>query len=213
MPSERLRVCVFCSSSDEVDPRYRLVAAQTGRGLAERGWHLVYGGGNLGLMGEVARAALAAGAEVTGVIPERLALREIALEEVTELVRTETLRERKALMDARSDAFLVLPGGIGTLEELVEILTLKQLGFHERAIVVLDPDGYWAPLQQQLDRMVDQRLADPSLLELWTVVDEVDAALDAIAHYRAPAPPRTPADLELEAIEGPDAQRILRTTP
>lgn len=201
--SEPLRVCVFCSSSEEVDPRYRLVAAEAGRALAARGWRLVYGGGNLGLMGEVARAALEGGAEVTGIIPERLARREIALDEVTELVRTETLRERKALMDAGSDAFLVLPGGIGTLEELVEILTLKQLGFHDRAIVVLDPDGYWAPLRAQIARMVDYRLAAPSLLDLWTVVEEVDAALAAIAGYR-PGPPVQPTDdLELEALEAP----------
>jgi uncharacterized protein (TIGR00730 family) len=202
-----LRVCVFCASSEHVEPRFREVAAELGRGLASAGWELVYGGGNIGLMGEVARAALAAGAKVTGVIPDRLARREIALDDVTELIRTETLRERKALMDARSDAFVVLPGGIGTLEELVEIITLKQLGFHNRAIIVVDADGYWDPLLEQLRRMVDSRLASPSLLGLWQVVPDVDAALAALADYQ-PVVDREPGDtLELEVIEDPASPR------
>lgn len=198
-----LRVCVFCSSSEEVDPRYRRVAAQLGTAIAEAGWELVYGGGNLGLMGEVARAALAGGARVTGIIPERLATRELALDGVNDLIRTETMRERKALMDDRSDAFVVLPGGIGTLEELVEILTLKQLGFHDRAIVVLDADGYWDPLLAQVDRMVDGHLAAPSLRELWKIVHDVDGVMDTLARYRPPPPMRPPAELELETLPAP----------
>lgn len=198
-----MRVCVFCASSEAVDQRYRQVAADLGRGLAAAGWELIYGGGNLGLMGEVARAALASGARVTGIIPERLADREVALEGVTELIRTDTLRERKALMDARSDAFVVLPGGIGTLEELVEILTLKQLGFHDRAVVVVDADGYWDPLLEQVRRMVDQRLAAPSLLALWQVVPDVPSALDALADYTPPTPAVVTDEVELEAIEEP----------
>jgi len=203
MSSPPLRVCVFCSASERVDPRYRRVAAQLGAALAEAGWELVYGGGNLGLMGEVARAALAGGARVTGVIPESLAIREIALDEVTELIRTDTMRERKALMDERSDAFVVLPGGIGTLEELVEILTLKQLGFHGRAIVVLDADGYWDPLLEQVDRMVDGHLAAPSLREMWEIVPDVGKAMDTLARYRPPPPVPPPAELELETLPTP----------
>jgi uncharacterized protein (TIGR00730 family) len=198
-----LRVCVFCASSEDVDPRFRAVAAALGRGLGRAGWELVYGGGNVGLMGEVARAALAAGAKVTGVIPDRLATREIALDEVTELIRTDTLRERKALMDDRSDAFVVLPGGIGTMEELVEIITLKQLGFHNRAIVVVDAEGYWDPLLEQLQRMVDRRLAAPSLLSLWQVVRDVDEALAALARYQPARPAAGPEHIALEAIEEP----------
>jgi len=203
MSPPTLRVCVFCSSSEEVDLRYRQVAAQLGTALAGAGWELVYGGGNLGLMGEVARAALAGGARVTGVIPERLATREIALHDVTELIRTDTMRERKALMDDRSDAFVVLPGGIGTLEELVEILTLKQLGYHHRAIVVLDADGYWDPLLTQVDRMVDERLAASSLRELWEVVPDVAGAMAALARYRPPPPAPPSAELELETLPAP----------
>jgi uncharacterized protein (TIGR00730 family) len=198
-----LRVCVFCASSEAVDRRYREVAADLGKGLAAAGWELIYGGGNLGLMGEVARAALASGARVTGIIPDRLADREVALDQVTELIRTDTLRERKALMDARSDAFVVLPGGIGTLEELVEILTLKQLGYHHRAVVVVDADGYWDPLLEQVRRMVDQRLAAPSLLSLWQVVPDVRSALAALAGYTPPAVREVTDAVELEAIEEP----------
>lgn len=197
-------VCVFCASSEAVGPRYRAVAAELGRALAAEGWELVYGGGSIGLMGEVARAALGAGAHVTGVIPHRLADREIALHEVSELVRTDTMRERKAVMDDRSDAFVVLPGGIGTLEELVEILTLKQLGYHERAIVVLDTNGYWDPLLAQLTRMVTERFATPDLARLWQVTSTVPETVGALRAY---APPRylPGASAELEALEGPRA--------
>jgi uncharacterized protein (TIGR00730 family) len=185
--SVNFRVCVYCASSDVVDVRHRRVAAELGRAIAGQGWGLVYGGGSIGLMGEVARAALSAGAEVVGVIPNRLADREIALERVTELIRTETLRERKALMDERSDAFVVLPGGIGTLEELLEIMTLKQLGFHDRAIVVLDDGGYWGPLLEQFRRMVAEGLAGESVLHLVDVVPDAEGAVAAIHRYQPPA--------------------------
>ncbi len=177
---EPLSLCVFCASSDAIPVVHRQVAAELGRAIAAQGWRLVYGGGNVGLMGEVARAALAAGAPVVGVIPHRLADREIALDSVTELVRTDTMRERKALMDEGSDAFIVLPGGIGTLEELVEILTLKQLWYHDRVIVLLDPTGYWDPLVELLRRMVAQFLAGPELLELVESVSSVAEAIRAV---------------------------------
>jgi uncharacterized protein (TIGR00730 family) len=198
-----LRVCVFCSSSEAADRRYRDVAARFGKALAAAGWELVYGGGNLGLMGEVARAALEGGARVTGIIPHALATREIALEHVSELIRTETMRERKALMDARSDAFVVLPGGIGTLEELIEIVTLKQLGFHERAIVVVDADGYWDPLLEQVRRMVAQGLAQRSVLDLWQIVPDVDDAMAALLSYRPRSAQRAGRGEQLEAVEAP----------
>ncbi len=184
MTTAPLRVCVYCASSEAAAPEHRAAAAELGRAIAGRGWSLVYGGGSIGLMGEVARAALAAGAHVTGVIPHRLAEREVALEAVTELIRTDTMRERKAIMDDRADAFVVLPGGIGTLEELVEILTLKQLGYHDRAIVVLDSGGYWDPLLGQLRRMVAERLAGEGLLDLFDVTTDVPATIAALASYR-----------------------------
>lgn len=177
-------VCVFCASSEAVAEEHRVVARALGTALVKGGWDLMYGGGNIGLMGEVARAALAAGGHVTGVIPHLLADREVALHDVSRLVRTETMRERKALMDEGSDAFIVLPGGIGTLEEVVEILTLKQLGYHERPIVLLDTTGYWDPLQKMLEHMVAERLAPSELLSLLTSVSSAEAALEAIAEQR-----------------------------
>lgn len=199
---EPFAVCVFCASSEAVDARYRAVAAELGTAIVARGWSLVYGGGGIGLMGEVARAALAGGGHVTGVIPHRLASREIALDEVTELVRTDTMRERKALMDERSDAFVVLPGGIGTLEELVEIVTLRQLGYHDRPIVVIDVDGYWDPLLAQFQRMVDESLASEDLQRLFAVTRGVEGAVAALA--RPPGAPSAPSDeAALEAVESP----------
>ncbi len=197
-----ISVCVYCASSESVSAELRALAAELGHALAAQGWSLVYGGGNVGLMGEVARAALAAGAHVTGVIPHRLADREIALEDVTELVRTETMRERKGLMDDRSDAFVVLPGGIGTLEELVEILTLKQLGYHDRAIVVLDAGGYWDPFLAQLDRMVELGLADASLPGLLDATHDVAGTIAAIRGYRPRRGSPDDAD-QIETIEAP----------
>ena len=192
-------VCVFCASSDAVAEVHRATARALGTAIAEQGWALMYGGGNIGLMGEVARAALEGGAHVTGVIPHLLADREVALEEVSRLVRTDTMRERKALMDEGSDAFLVLPGGIGTLEEVVEILTLKQLGYHERPIILLDPTWYWDPLMSLLDTMVEEGLADPQLTALLEAVDSVPAAVDAVrdGHSRQSGDPHDVA-LELE---------------
>jgi uncharacterized protein (TIGR00730 family) len=197
-----VRVCVFCASSEAAPPHYRAVAAELGTAIAREGWSLVYGGGNIGLMGEVARAALAGGAHVTGVIPHQLATREVALEGVSELIRTDTMRERKAIMDERSDAFVVLPGGIGTLEELVEIVTLKQLGYHDRAIVILDDEGYWDPLVDQLRRMVEQSLAAPALLSLVSVTGDVPATLAALRDYVAPPVRAGPAE-ELEVVQAP----------
>lgn len=203
-----LTICVYCASSEAIDPGYRAVAARLGRAIASEGWRLVYGGGNVGLMGELARSALDAGGHVTGIIPHRLATREIALEGVTELIRVETMRERKALMDERADAFVVLPGGIGTLEELVEIVTLKQLGYHDRAVIVLDAAGYWDPLREQLRRMVDERFAQPTLLDLFTFAADVETAVATLRSYRPPrpraAPPAGGEELEeLEAVEAP----------
>ena len=184
-------ICVYCASSDAVAEHHRRVARELGAAIAAQGWALMYGGGNIGLMGEVARAALAGGGQVTGVIPHLLADREVALEEVSSLVRTETMRERKALMDEGSDAFVVLPGGIGTLEELVEIVTLKQLGYHARPVVLLDDTGYWDPLLRLLDHMVTEKMAGADLPTLVESVPTVAAAIAAIfeghtAHAGAP---------------------------
>lgn len=205
-------VCVFCASSEAAAEHYRAVARELGSAIAERGWELMYGGGNIGLMGEVARAALAGGSHVTGVIPHLLADREVALEEVSSLLRTDTMRERKALMDEGSDAFIVLPGGIGTLEELVEIVTLRQLGYHDRPIVLLDPTGYWEPLLVLLRRMVTEGLANPDLLDLVSSVNSVEEALDEAAAQAAARPtPEQDVALELETGDTAPEERAGKT--
>lgn len=179
--TESRAVCVFCASSEGADARDRKLARELGTAIAERGWRLVYGGGDVGLMGEVAHAALAAGGPVTGVIPRKLVGRELALLDVDELVVTESMRERQRLMDERSDAFVALPGGLGTLTELLEILTLRQLGYHDRPVALLDPDGFWQPLRDQLDAAVARGLASPAYQALMIPADDVDAALAVAA--------------------------------
>lgn len=181
-----LAVCVFCSSADGVPGPLRGLAADVGAGLATRGWRLVYGGGGLGLMGEVARAALAGGAHVTGVIPHGLAALEAELLEVDDLVRVDDLRARKAAMDARADAFLVLPGGLGTLEELLETLTLRQLGVHDRPIVLLDPDGHWRALHDLLDGLVASGFAASDLNGALATARGAEEALDVLAAHGRP---------------------------
>lgn len=212
--ADRYTVCVFCASSDAADPDERAVAAALGQAIAARGWSLVYGGGGIGLMGEVARAALAGGAHVTGVIPHRLNTREVAFDGVSELIRTDTMRQRKAIMDARADAFCVLPGGIGTLEELLEVLTLRQLGYHDRPIVLLDATGYWAPLRAQLERMVERGLARPSVRRLWATATTVPDAVRALAS--APTMEGAPGAADgtrTEAVEAMEAMDVVEDPP
>jgi len=156
------RVCVFCGSSDGNRPVYRERASEVGRTLAQRGIGLVYGGGNAGLMGALADAALAAGGEVIGVIPRRLADREVAHAGLTQLHVVETMHERKALMTELSAAFLTLPGGFGTLDELFEAITWRQLGFHDKPCGILDVDGYFDGLLAFVDRAVDDGFIRPA---------------------------------------------------
>jgi len=139
-------ICVYCSSSDRVDPRYLAVGDRMGQLIAKRGDTLVWGGGSTGLMGSVARSTQAAGGRVVGVIPEALTNMEVAYENADELIVTQTMRERKQLLDERSDAFVVLPGGFGTLEELAEIHVLKVLGYSDRPLVLVNADGFYDPL-------------------------------------------------------------------
>ena len=150
------KLCVYCGSSHGENPAYAEAARTLGRMLAENGIGLVYGGGSLGLMGEVAKACLAAGGHVVGVIPEFLVRKEILLENVQELVVTANMHQRKMTMFEKSDGFCALPGGIGTLEELVEIATWLQLGRHVKPIILANIDGYWDPLLELFDHMREQ---------------------------------------------------------
>ncbi len=165
-------VCVYCGSGVGQNPVYAETARILGRALAESGVALVYGGGGLGLMGEVARATLAGGGKVTGIIPEFLTAREHMLEEVTDLVVTQDMHQRKRLMYEKSDAFIALPGGIGTLEELVEQLTWSQLGQHRKPIVLANIAGFWTPFLKLLEHMRQEAFIRPGLEVRFGVVDD-----------------------------------------
>ncbi|MEM6848965.1 MAG: TIGR00730 family Rossman fold protein [Pseudomonadota bacterium] len=147
-------ICVYCGSSEGSDPRYGEAADEMGRAIAEAGLRLVYGGGSLGLMGRVAHAAMAAGGTVTGIIPEFLHEREVMLREVSDLVVTDDMHERKRIMFERSDAFIALPGGIGTLEEVIEMMTWSQLGRHDKPIALINVANFWDPLDDLLRHML-----------------------------------------------------------
>ncbi len=181
-------ICVFCGSAAGANPVYAATARELGRELAARKLALVYGGGRVGLMGEVASAALAAGGTVVGVIPHALARKEIAQEDCTELIVVDTMHERKALMADRSDAFVALPGGFGTCDELFEILTWAQLGIHNRPVAVLNVNGFFTPLLAWLDHIVTEGLLRPKHRGLLLVADAVPDLLDALASWVPPAP-------------------------
>lgn len=175
-------VCVFCASSQKIDPKYFRLAADVGAELARRGHHLVSGGAIVSCMGEVARAARAGGAQTIGVIPQVLVDIEIADTDSTELVVTTGMRERKSVMDARSDAFLVLPGGIGTMEELFEIWTARVLGIHQRPLVLLDPWGLYTPLKNLVEGMYDQGFTRPDVFDGISWATTVEEAFDLLEH-------------------------------
>jgi uncharacterized protein (TIGR00730 family) len=176
-------VTVFCGSSDAVNPKYFAAAAELGEKIARRGWRLIYGGGSVGLMGVLARAVLDAGGHVTGVIPRALLELGVGETKVSELVVTDGLRDRKAIMDERGDAFVALPGGLGTMEEVLEALTLKQLGYHRKAVAVLDLDGFFDPLWSQFQRGIDEGFIKPEFLDLWYPAPDVDALVRYLEGY------------------------------
>jgi len=176
-------VTVFCGSSDSVDRKYFAAAEELGAKLARRGWRLIYGGGGVGLMGSLARAVLAHGGEVTGIIPKALLELGVSDTGLTELVVTDGLRDRKAIMDERGDAFVALPGGLGTLEEVLEALTLKQLGYHRKPIAVLDLHGFFDPLWAQFQRGIDEGFIKPEFLDLWYPAPDIDALLRYLDDY------------------------------
>jgi uncharacterized protein (TIGR00730 family) len=180
------RLCVYCGSNVGGNPVYRETARRAGQLLAESGIGLVYGGGNVGLMGALADAALAAGGEVIGIIPGGLLSREVGHTGLTELHVVGTMHERKALMADLADAFLALPGGMGTLDELVEILTWAQLGIHAKPCGLLNVAGYFDPLIALLDHMVAERFLHPEHRALALVDDDLDRLLSRFADYHPP---------------------------
>src|SRR6266853_4677202 len=180
-----LRLCVYCGSSGAVDEQYREAASELGARLAAAGIGLVYGGGRVGLMGLLADAVLVAGGEVTGIIPSRLRDAELAHHGVTELVVVDSMHERKRLMAEKADAFAILPGGVGTLDEMFEIVSWKQLELHHKPILVVDVAGYWAPLRALLDHIVAQVFARPETRRLLQVVPTIAALMASLAVERA----------------------------
>lgn len=177
---------MFCGASTGGDPRYAEVAADVGGSLARRGIDLVYGGGRLGLMGAVADGALAAGGRVTGVIPAGLVDRELAHPGITELRIVTTLHERKAVMAELSDAFLALPGGLGTLEELAEVLSWAQLELHAKPVGVLDVRGFFGPLVAYLDHAAREGFIAAGHRDLLIVDDDLDRLLERFETWQAP---------------------------
>ena len=187
-----LNICVFCGSGTGRNPTYAKAAQALGTAIADAGVGLVYGGGSLGLMGETARAVLAGGGRVTGIIPGFLSAKEKMLNEVDELIVTEDMHERKRLMFERSDAFVALPGGIGTLEELVEQLTWSQLGRHSKPIILANIDRFWDPLIGLLDHMRTEAFIRPGLEVGFVVVESADEIVPAVIDAIARATPRVP---------------------
>ena len=174
------RVCVYCGSRDGDDPAFAAAAETVGAGIARSGMGLVYGAGDVGLMGRVATAAMAAGGDVLGVIPQHLLALEIGKRDLSELVVVNTMHERKMIMFDRSDIFVALPGGPGTLDELIELLTWRQLGLHEKPAHLLNLGGYWDPLLTLLGNTVERGFASPSFLDFLTPHSAVEDLLDAL---------------------------------
>jgi uncharacterized protein (TIGR00730 family) len=173
-------ICVYCASSERIDPRYIELATQVGTEIARRGYGLVSGGGSVSCMGAVARAVRAGGGHTTGVIPQALVDMEVADGDADELVVTRDLRERKGEMDSRSDGFLALPGGLGTLDEIFEIWVSRSLGMHDKPLVVLDPDGVFAMMRAQVDDLVLRGFARPAVRDAIHWATEVGEAFDLL---------------------------------
>lgn len=183
--AEITTVAVFCGSRIGVLAAYRAAAAALGRGLAEAGMTLVYGGGRIGLMGALADGALAAGGEVIGVIPEFLTRVELAHDGISELIVTDNMHTRKRRMFELADAFITMPGGLGTLDETVEILTWRQLGLHDKPILLCDVAGSAEPLVAALDGAIERGFAAPATRRLYEVVAGVPAVLDRLSDLAA----------------------------
>jgi uncharacterized protein (TIGR00730 family) len=178
-------VCVYCGSRAGAIPAYSKAARTLGSGLAQAGLRLVYGAGDVGLMGEVARAAQDAGGQTFGVIPDHLVRLEVGKTDLTTYVVTETMHERKKVMLMNADAVIVLPGGAGSLDELFEVLTWRQLGLHDKPIIILNVEGYWDPLRALIDQVIGQGFADASLGGFLIWAETSDQALTVLRASRS----------------------------
>jgi hypothetical protein len=177
-------LCVYCSSSDRLDPKYYAAAESVGREIATQGWTLVYGGGKTGLMGSVARGTKQGGGRVVGVIPEFMKVRELAFDEADELISVITMRERKTLMETRADAFLALPGGWGTLEEMLEILTLAHLEVLHKPIIIFNQDGYYDELIRLFEKIVEEKFMHATIRGKFAVARSVEEIFPLIVNWQ-----------------------------
>lgn len=182
-------VCVFASSSPSVDTVYFSAAEKLGILLAEKNIELIYGGGKNGLMGALAKAVKSSGGKVTGVIPEAIHRYGVAYPEADNMIITQTLRERKSIMEERSNAFITLPGGFGTLEELLEIITLKQLGFHQKPVVILNVNHFYDPLENLFAHLYQQNFAQHVFRQLYYLALTVDDVFQYLDQYEFTAFP------------------------
>jgi uncharacterized protein (TIGR00730 family) len=173
-------ICVFCGARAGTNPAHTTAARDMGAAIAAQGWRLVYGAGDVGLMGEVARAAQAAGAPTFGVIPTHLMTAERGKRDLSQLVITEDMHERKKVMFMNSDAVVVLPGGAGSLDEFFEVLTWAQIGLHRKPIFLLNSQGYWDPLIALLDHIISEGFADVSVKGYFTAIDDVPSLTTAL---------------------------------
>lgn len=178
-------ICVYCSSSDQLDAKYYREAERFSRQLVAHGWGLVYGGGNRGVMGVVGRTVKAAGGHVVGIIPEFMKTRELALDDANELITVATLRERKQQMEERADGFVTLPGGIGTLEEFTEMLTLRYLNLVHKPMILVNQDGFYDDLLRFFERVTREHFKSTGLHDLFTAVNTVD---EVWPHLEQPKP-------------------------
>jgi len=190
-PAMAKLLCVYCSSSKKLDAKYYAAAEEVGRALVACGWGLVYGGGNVGMMHSVAQSAKDAGGYVVGVIPDFMKARELAYHQADELITVGTMRERKRIMEERASAFLALPGGIGTLEELAEIMTLRYINRTNKPVVIFNQDGFYDDLLRFFERMTLERFKSPGLQSLFRVAGGVPEIWPLLA---------TPSSFESEAI-------------
>lgn len=184
-------VCVYCGSSNRVDQLYKDSAVNLGKAIAAEGWGVVYGGGRVGLMGLVADSALTAGAKVVGIIPKHIQSREIEHTDLTELHVVDSMHTRKRMMVDRADAFAVLPGGLGTLDEFFELLTWKQLGLHDKPIVLVNINGYWTKLLESIRHIAEVGFMREGDMNTFVIVDTIEEATAAIRS--APAETFDPA--------------------
>lgn len=173
-------LCVYCGSSGNVDEDYKTAARDMGQTMAEKGIRLVYGGGHVGLMGIIADAVMDAGGEAVGIIPEHISSREVQHKGLTELHVVDSMHIRKQMMVDHSDAFLILPGGIGTLDETCEIMTWRQLGIHDKPIVLANIKGYWTPFLAMIDHIIGAGFMRAGDARLLTVVDDLAAVFPAL---------------------------------